>query len=275
MRVVKMKKYLLITIVLHLVVPCLSMEIDTTKFKGLKAVLVVGHVEDSTPSFIKEVEKVAGFFESKGVKVYKFYDKEANWEKIIEASKGAHFFLYNGHGRSPQDNGYGGGFCITSNITSNQIVEKLELDENAIVLFKSVCYGAGSAASDDKDIGLKEAIRRVSNYSKPLFKTGAKAYFANNLGDGIIKFLHSFFKGVPAIECFNNIVGGFSKKESLETYKYDASKKIGIASTDWGGIVTKTTYRNGVKTVTKVPATKDYDIAIVATESFSIQQMLK
>lgn len=252
-----------------------SQDIDTNKFKNLKAILVVGHAEDSTPSFIKDVDKVAAFFESKGVSVHKFYDKEADWDKIVEASKGAHFFLYNGHGTRRGENGEVGGFCITSMISSSEIVEKLELDENALVIFKSVCYGAGSSAGDDGDIGLKEAIKRVSNYSKPFFKTGAKAYYANNLGNGVIKFLKKFFTGTSAVDCFDQVIGGFSKKETIETYKFDANKKIGIGSTDWGGMVTRTTYTNGVKKVEKVPATKDYDIAIVAAESYSIHQMLK
>ena len=141
---------------------------------------------------------------------------------------------------------------------------------NAIVIFKSVCGGAGSSASDDGDIGIRKAIERVSDYSKPFLSIGASAYYADNYGNGCLSFLNDFFEGKTMKEYFDNYIF-----DSEQVYKYDKRKKIGIISTDWGGTVTKTSYSDGVKTVREVPATKGYDIAYVANPNYSISTLKK
>ena len=120
----------------------------------LKAVLIVGHQEDGTSSAISSMDKVADLFEKNNVITKKFYDKNAQWKKIIEASKDASFFVYSGHGSNLGINGCTGGLCIESRVTSQELIDELKLKENAIVIFKSVCGGAGSSASDNGDIGI-------------------------------------------------------------------------------------------------------------------------
>jgi hypothetical protein len=88
-----------------------------------------------------------------------------------------------------------------------------------------------------------------------------------------LSFLNDFFEGKTMKECFDNSIGWSAKLEVDQKYKYDVRKKIGIASSDWGGTVTKTSYINGVKSVREVPATKDYDIAYVANPKFSISTL--
>lgn len=50
-----------------------------------------------------------------------------------------------------------------------------------MVIFKSVCGGAGFSADDRIDIGTDEAKKRVCSYASPFFKIGSAAYYANNI----------------------------------------------------------------------------------------------
>ncbi|MBX3101615.1 MAG: hypothetical protein KF690_03815 [Bacteroidetes bacterium] len=241
----------------------------------LRAVLIVGHVEDATASFIKSMEEIRHFLESKGVHVSVFYDKKADWERIKTAARGAHFFIYSGHGSTLGENGRTGGLCLTQRISSKTLVEDLKLAGNALVIFKSVCRGAGSSAGDDGDIGIAEARLRVQDYAAPFFKTGAGAYYANNLGVGTLNFLKNFFDGKSLKECFELSAQEWAEVECIEPFAPDNSKQLGIASTNWGGTSTRTTYINGKKIVEKVPSAKEYEIAFVGNPGFAIAHMRK
>lgn len=252
-----------------------SNSIDTTLFFKLKAVLIVGHQEDGTQTAIEKMKKIEEFFKEKGLEVYSFYDKKADWEKIKKESKRANFFIYSGHGTTLGEDGKSGGLCINSRISSKTILEELVLDKNAIVIFKSVCRGAGSSAGDDKDIDVDEAVNRVSDYSKPFFEIGATSYYANNTGGGCLKFLNDFFQGKTIRECYEKTAKLWKEIELEEDYKFDKTKQISIASSDNGGMCTRTTYTNGVKKVEEIPSVKSYSIAYVANPDFSIIDMLK
>jgi len=238
----------------------------------LRAVIIVGDQQDGTIDAIEDMENIHTFFKSKNVIVKTFYHPKTSWKDIVKASKDASFFVYSGHGMSWPDGKYGG-LDLNEAISSKDIVNDLKLRSNAIVIFKSVCGGAGSSASDDDDIGIKKAIERVSDYSKPFLNIGASAYYADNFGNGCISFLNNFFEGKTMKECFDNSIGWSAKLEIEKNYKFDKSKSIGVASSDWVGTVTKISYINGVKSVSEVPATKDYDIAYVANPSYSISTL--
>ena len=235
----------------------------------LRAVIIVGDQQDGTLNAIEDMENIHAFFKSKNVIVKTFYHPKTSWKDIVKASKNASFFVYSGHGMSWPDGKYGG-LDLNKAISSEDIVNDLKLTPNAIVVFKSVCGGAGSSANDDGDIGIKKAIERVSDYSKPFLNIGASAYYADNFGEGCLSFLNNFFEGKTIKECFGNSIGWLAKFEIEKNYKFDKRKSIGMASSDWGGTVTKTSYINGVKSVREVPATKDYNIAYVANPSYSI-----
>lgn len=243
-------------------------------FSSLNAVLVVGHQEDGTASAIESMDELANFLKSKDVKLYRFYDDEADWNKIKAASKKADFFIYSGHGSTMGEGGKTGGLCLKTMVTSKQIIEGLQLKSNSIVIFKSVCRGAGSSAADNGDIGINEAVKRVTDYSKPFFDIGASCYYANNMGSGCLSFLKNFFSDKSVKECFELSAKTWSKIEMSKKYKYDSSKQISIASTDWGGTATRTTYTNGVKKTEKIASSKSYDIAYVANPDFTIKDML-
>ena len=238
----------------------------------LRAVIIVGDQQDGTINAIEDMENIHTFFKSKNVIVKTFYHPKTSWKDIVKESKDASFFVYSGHGMSWPDGKYGG-LDLNEAISSEDIKNDLKLKSNAIVVFKSVCGGAGSSASDDGDIGIKKAIERVSDYSRPFLNIGASAYYANNFGEGCLSFLNDFFEGKTMKECFDNSIGWSAKLEVDQNYRYDRSKSIGVASCDWGGTVTKTSYINGVKSVREVPATKDYDIAYVANLRFSISTL--
>ena len=248
--------------------------ISYSQIDQLRAVIIVGDQQDGTVSAIKDMEEIHSFFKSKNVIVKTFYHPKTSWKDIVKVSKDASFFVYSGHGMSWPDGKYGG-LDLDEAISSEAIVNDLKLKSNAIVIFKSVCGGAGSSASDDGDIGIKKAIERVSDYSKPFLNIGASAYYANNFGEGCLSFLNDFFEGKTMKECFDNSIGWSAKLEIDQNYKYDRSKSIGVASSDWGGTVTKTSYINGVKSVREVPATKDYDIAYVANPTYNLSNLIK
>lgn len=241
----------------------------------LKAILVVGNNQAGTADAIKSMNNVAAVLTKNNVEVQKFYDNNANWEDIVAASKGASFFIYNGHGSKMGENGKAGGLCIKSMVSSEQIIKELQLKKNAFVLFQSVCRGAGSSADDDNDIGLEEALDRVSHYSSPFFKVGATAYLATNSNDGVASCLEDFFSGKSLGECFNKHINPFYKLETSQNYRFDNTKKIAIASSDWGGTSIRTTYTNGVKTVEEIPSHKDYSIAFVGNPHYSIKDLRK
>jgi hypothetical protein len=171
--------------------------------------------------------------------------------------------------------GKSGGLCLQKMISAETILKELRLKKNAMVLFQSVCRGAGSSASDDGDIGIKEAQRRVTDYSKPFFDIGASAYYANNYGSGCYNFLNDFLSGIQLKQCFKNSAKTWSEVELEKPYEYNKNKQISIATSKGGGMSTRTTYTNGVKKVEEVPTSKEYEIAYVGFPNFSIKNMIK
>lgn len=246
---------------------------QSTQSVKLKAILVVGPLEDLTASSIKDMNEIAALLTKNKILVYKFYDKSANWEEIVKVAKDCSFFIYSGHGSKLGENGTAGGLCIQSMVSSAQLIDKLKLKPNALVIFKSVCNGAGSSATDDDDIGIMEAKNRVSSYANPFFKIGASAYYANNYGDGALNFLTDFLAGVPLKKAYLNSALDFDTVEFDEALPMDKNKTYSIASNDGGGFSTRTTYVDGVKKVEKVKSPKEYRIAYVGNSEFSIKNM--
>jgi hypothetical protein len=258
----------------------------------LKAVLIVGPSEGRTQEDFEEMDEIAELFISKGVMVEKFYDDQADWEKIKIASKGAGFFVYAGHGSTLGEGGKTGGLCLKTQISSKEIIEGLKLSKNAIVIFKSVCRGAGSSAGDNEDIGIDEALARVTDYSKPFSDIGASCYFANNMGHGCILFLNALFSGKNFYDCFiestkttkltttingvktvEQVASPDTKIELSKEYIFDKTKQISIASNIMGGFSIRTTNTNGIKKVERIPSFKEYEIAYVANPNFTINNL--
>lgn len=247
----------------------------TTLFnkEGFEAILIVGQQEDGTKDAIARMDKIADFFKKKKVKVHQFYDGDANWNEIVQVSKNCSFLVYSGHGSNLGVDGNAGGLCLNDQISSKELMEQLRLKENALVLFQSVCKGAGSSAGDTKDIGIEEAKNRVTHYAYPFFEVGASAYYANNYLDGVLDFLTDFFDGNTLGSIYNKSIGSRHKIELEEPFEKDPRKTISIMSTPGGGVATVTTYTNGVKSVKKIIEPKSYDMAYVGASDFSIKHM--
>ena len=240
----------------------------------LEAVLIVGNTENSTASSIKDMNAMALIFEKRGIKVTKFYNRNTNWETIKKAAKTASFFVYSGHGSTMGINGKTGGLCLNQMITTKQILEELQLKKNAVVLFKSVCGGAGSSADDSMDIGIEEATTRVTDYAQPFFIIGASCYYANNYDGGINQFLTNFLNGMTVEECYNkNTQNDYVCREISKPFIPDTNKQIAIASNHNEGMSTQYIFKNGKTTYKKIPSFKNYNIAFVGNPDFTIEEL--
>jgi len=241
----------------------------------LEAVLVVGNTEGGTASAIKKMNEVALIFEKNKIKVTKFYNKNTNWESIKTAAKTASFFVYSGHGSNMGLNGNTGGLCLNEMITTEQILKELQFKKNAIVLFKSVCGGAGSSAFDTKDIGIEEAITRVSDYAQPFFTIGAACYYADNYDGGINLFLTELFVGKTIEQCYKSTTKyDYVNHEIEKPFLSDSNKQISISSHINYGIRKIYVYENQKFIIKKVPAFRDYDIALVGNPSFKFTELI-
>ncbi len=241
--------------------------------KNLKAILIVGHQEEGTREAIEDMNEIANLFSKKGVSVYKFYDKEADWNEIVRIARYCNFFVYSGHGSKMGENGNVGGICVNSMVSSSELMSSLRLKEGALVIFKSVCNGAGSSAGDDNNIGITEAKKRVTHYAYPFFEIGASAYYANNFGNGVYNFLNDFLSGVYLKEAYINSTDTWTNIEFEEYFSRDQTKSFSIASSPGGGTATRTTYTNGIKKVEQITNPKSYDISYVGKKDFSILDM--
>lgn len=239
---------------------------------SLKAILIVGPQEDGTPEAMLLMDKTAHFLHRKGVQVRRFYNEKAKWENITAISKHAHILIYSGHGSVMGPNGTGG-LCLQSTVSNSTLVDELELAPNALVLFQSVCRGAGSSAGDEEDIGVKEAKKRVIEYAKPFFHVGASAYYANNYQNGCLDFLKDFFDGRSLEDCFLRSMNSRTEVEFRESFPGSPDRLISIASEPGGGKAILTTYTNGVKTVEEVIAPKGYEIAFAGPVHFRFSDL--
>lgn len=240
---------------------------------SLNALLIVGHQEDGTAAAIEDMNRIAKLFKRYGVRVHKYYDQKAQWNDIVKTAKDCHFLVYCGHGSTMGKNGNAGGLCIRPFISTKRLLAELKLPDNALVVFKSVCRGAGSSAGDKGDIGLPMARNRVCHYAYPFFEVGATAYYANNYPREVSRFLEDILKGVPLQEAYTKTATRFTTIEFEEPFKRDPSKFFSIASRKGGRTGTRITYTNGVKSVEEFIAPKSYEIAYIGPPEFSIRAM--
>lgn len=249
---------------------CFLILIQSSIAQDKYALLLVGHLEDGTTSAIQEMNKIADLFQANGVGVYKFYDHNAKWEDVKRVASQCSYLVYSGHGSNLGIQGEVGGLMITPSVSTDKLLSELRLKNNSLILFKSVCYGAGSTAGDNEDIQVYEAKKRVSEYAYPFFEIGAAAYYANNFQNGVYNFLTDFFKGTNLKDAFVHSASTWTDIEFDAPFTKYANKSISIASRAGGGTATRTTYTNGVKKVETVRSPKSYEIAYVGNPNFSI-----
>jgi hypothetical protein len=251
---------------------------NAQSFPGLKAVLVVGPIEDMTSEAIGKVREIAAFLRSRGIRVIELYDPDATWDRIVSAADGAHIFLYSGHGTTMGFYGRTGGLCLSKQhlISAVTIVKDLHLHKDALILFHTVCMGAGSSAGDDKEIDLNLAVQRVTDYALAFVKLGAGGYYANNYSGSVIPFLEAFFEKKTIKEIYETEASRFCTIETIRKYSYDSAYEVSVASSNFStGTVTRTTYVNGTKKTEKIPVFKSYDVAFVSRPGFSIEDLTR
>lgn len=239
----------------------------------IKAILIVGHQEDLTASAIDEMNKIAEYLKSNQVEVYSFYDTKANWDSIKTKARQCNILIYSGHGTTLGPDSKPGGLCLTDIISTATIQNEFEMKPNSLVIFQSVCLGAGTSASDDKDIGIKEAQTRVESYASSFEKSGCVAYYANNYSNGAVNFLKEFFAVKSLYDSFEVTATRYTTIELNALSITNPSKHIGIATSPGGGISTVTTYENGVKSVKTVKSNKGYDVAFYGKKDYSLKTL--
>lgn len=253
-----------------------TLSLSKDSLSRLKAVLVVGPSEDVTQKRIDEFKKIASYLRSLGIQVTEFYHPQAKWTDIINSTKGAHIFIYSGHGTNSGEQGKSGGVCLSDGtVSSESIFKEIKLHKNALVLFYQVCLAAGSSASDNADIGIKLAVQRVSDYSFPFVKLGIGGYYANNYDKSLNQFLIDFLNKKNIKQIYENEASSFCHIEITQTYIDDPKYLISVASNIHSGIATRTIYENGKKKVEKVPRFKEYNIAFVSIPGFTVLDFFK
>lgn len=234
----------------------------------LKVVFVIGKLEtEDIPDNILELAK---YLKSKGVNVTAYAAPTA-WKTIVEGAENAHIFLYAGHGNGD------GLYLEEGQISSKIITRDLKLHENAIVLFNHVCYGAGSSASDKSQLSDEEATRRVEEYAKTFIELGAGGYYANNTTNCMYAFFDSFFSKNPIKHIvMNHRLSDYNVVVTNSPYKYYSTHEILVTRNDFReGYTTVTTYRNGVKSVTKRKSFPSHGQAFVGNPELTILDLLR
>jgi len=244
--------------------------ISRDSLKKLKAIIIVGPVEDHTKKFIDEQKTTALYLKNLGVQVFEFYHPNAKWADISKASEGANILVYAGHGSVSV-------FCVTNQIVeSEKIISDLKLHKNALVILNHACESAGASAADMKEINQIEALRRVGDYAKTFVSTNGGAYYANNYDYTVVPFLESFFKRQSIKTIYTREASEWTKIEVLKKYKYDSNFEIGIASkaaSDDYYIYTIT--ENGKSTTKKIKDFKSYEVAYVGKPNYTVNDLFK
>jgi hypothetical protein len=168
----------------------------------LKAVLVVGPLDGDngpqTTQLKQNMDLAADVLIANGVTVHRFYAPQNDWNQIVAAAQGAHFFYYSGHGvywGDPALPDMVGGMALSSMIViPDEIRARLRPANNAVVMVYG-CYAAGSSGFDGGAITSAEARRRVAQYSAPFFDVGAGGYFSNWHADAFQMFTRYLFEG--------------------------------------------------------------------------------
>ena len=261
-----MKSYLS---VLFLALIGLSLTKDNSLEAPKVAVCIIG--SDSTPDY-QSMNSIVSLLERNGYFVHKFYDPNNQWDGIKRVASDATVFVYSGHGTTMGIDGSYGGLVIDDFISAKRIANELKFKHKALIIYSSVCGGAGSSASDENDIGLEEAKRRVLGSALPYLMAGAGGYFAINQISGAEKFLVNWMNQTNLSDGFVKASNSWYTIEMNGFYRdnrINSNIKMGVASSSGGGISTVTSTVNGVKTVRQRLSPKSYDVAYLGDPYFT------
>jgi hypothetical protein len=167
---------------------------------GIKVAVVVGPAGSLTSSYIRSARGYAAQARSYGATVVEVYTPNATWARVRPAIQGANLLIFLGHG-----NGYPNpynrtltplkvdGFGLNGSLTSGNVRTtyfgeyyvrtQVKLAPNAVVLLNHLCYSAGSSEPGRANPTMAVARKRVDNFAAGFLRTGAKAVFAETLGN--------------------------------------------------------------------------------------------
>jgi hypothetical protein len=230
----------------------LKIKLPTKTLRMIKAVIVVGNDGNE---FINEEMNVAFFLKELGVNVVELYTPDCKWEDVKKASKGAHIFIYAGHGGTRGAEKQGTLYLNEGVIEGPDLVEGLKLHKNAFVFFNHACESAGSSARDRWDIGIAEATKRVEDYAKPFVKLNVGCYYANNYYNYIFPVLVRFFRGEKIKDIYTYDASKSTTIETSKTCGYNKKYEISVSSSNF--------------------KSKTYDIAYVGIPTFTVYDFFK
>jgi hypothetical protein len=228
--------------------PYINRLISKDSLNKIKCVIILGR----RSSGLEQATKIKDNLISIGIKNVSLIMPSLSFNEVKKITKNSNILIYVGHG------GLSNGMYLDSIDIIPKDFKSLELAKNHIILFKSVCFGAGSSATDTKDIGINEAKKRVIDYSKGFIDNGALLYYAINFNDKYDIFFNLLFRG-ESIETINttiiNELKRWNIKKEIDTIynKYN----IGITSN-----------------FSKKYKYKQYDFSYITTIGFNIKKLL-
>ncbi len=265
-------KSIVVCIIFIVICQTVNSQRKVTAKSEKSAVLVIGADIDSDDAE-NQMKKIELFLDSMDYKVHTFYDPYNSWEDIKKASEDASIFIYRGHGTHLGIDGGFGGIVIDEFVSGKRIADELKFKNNPLVMFISVCGGAGSSAGDETDIGISEAQNRVFGSALPFLMAGAKGYYANNYETGVLRCLKLMAKNKTLGEAYEITATKWTEIELIEPVddeRVNSNFQIGISSSEGGGKSTITRTRNGVKTTKEIASPKGYPIAFVGDPNFRL-----
>jgi hypothetical protein len=268
-KTVSMTKIILTLLTLVAILP-LKAQKKADKKNQKMAVLVIGSDIDLDAE--TTMDELAFFLDSMNFKVQKFYDPNNSWEDIKKASKKTNLFIYLGHGTHKGIDGGFGGLVIDEIISGKRIAQELKFENKPMVMFTATCGGAGSSASDNDDIGVAEAQKRVLGSSLPFFLAGAQCYYANNYGSGLLSCLKFLFENKTLGETYEITASKqttIEKIEQLNDQRLNPAFQIGISSHPGGHKGRRTSTANGVSTTEEIIRPKGYPVAFIGDPAFT------
>jgi putative cell wall-binding protein len=189
---------------------------------GPKVVIIVGPTGSQTSSYRSTGDSIAATAQSAGATVVKVYSPNATWANVRAAVNGANIIVYLGHGNgypnpynsvesTDRVNGWGLNRTTSNGDSDNWSTTMVYCGEKAllgtltssdgaaqrtyctggispapgfVMIYNKACYTPGAGEGFDVKATESVAFQRVRNYSYPVLKKGASAYFATDLHNG-------------------------------------------------------------------------------------------
>lgn len=209
-----------------------------------KVVIVVGPVGKYTGSYKTAANAMASTARNYGAKVIKVYSPYATWSRVKSAARGAHVFIYLGHGNgwpSPYkpfqkrtkngvgvNSAYGRGNNNHKYYGEKFMASELGLAKNAAVILMKLCYASGNSEPGRANPTKSVAKSRVDNYGAGFLRGGASAVFAEGSSKGQYILKGLFKTNKTMAEIFWS--AGHAKKAYRITFS--GSRSIGKAVMD-------------------------------------------